>query len=195
MNSAISPIEAWRTKNNVDLSTSEKSVLDWRAQRLAIAALIPTVYEAGYVLSMPLNGDDDSGVDLTISGSETLGHRGGSVLDVQVKSVRDGSGSLRGNKEDGFTYDLDATTYNRLVRENILDFVFVLVVFEPDVDWIRESDEDIIQRCQRYMVHLLGREQTSNTKTQSIAISPSDRLDSVRLRKFIEAKPGRKINV
>ena len=195
MNSTFSPIEAWRAKNNVDSSASEKLVLDWRAQRLAIAALIPTVYEAGYVLSMPLNGDDDSGVDLTISGSETLGHRGGSVLDVQVKSVRDGAGSLRGNKDDGFTYDLDAATYNRLVKENVLDFVFVLVVFEPDVDWIRESDEDIIQRCQRYMVHLLGQEQTSNTKTQSIVIRPSDRLDSVRLRRFIEAKPGRKHDV
>lgn len=195
MNSPKSKIGVWRSKNRVDPATSDKSTLDWRAQRLAISALIPTVYEAGYVLSMPLNGDDDSGVDLTISGSTTLGHIGGAVLQAQVKSVRDGAGNLTGNKRDGYTYDLDATTYNRLVAKHDLDFVLILVVFEPDVDWVLESDESITQRCQRYLKHLLGAHETPNVATQRIEVGPADRLDSGRLRRFIEAKPGPKANV
>lgn len=190
-----SPIQAWRAKNDVDSSKSDKSVLDWRAQRLAISALIPTVYEAGYLLSMPLNGDDDSGVDLTISSSVTLGGIGGNVLQAQVKSVRYRPSDFKVDDQDRFPYDLDATTFNRLVHPHDLDFVFILVAFDPDVDWMRESDKDIVHRCQRYMKHLLGREKTTNTDTQRIEIGPADKLDSDRLRTFIEAKPGPKNNV
>ena len=189
MNSKVTTIETWRDKNNVDSSKSDKTILDWRAQRLAIAALIPTVYEAGYVISTPLNGDDDAGVDLTISRSITLGDIGGAALEIQVKSIRVGS-DTRGGIPDRFTYDLEAAAYNRLVVPHDVDYVFAPVVFDRNVDWIRESDEVITQQCQRYLIHLLGRDKTHNDKTQSVPIGPEDKLDSGRLRRFIERNRG-----
>lgn len=177
-------IQEWRGRLNIPAHVNDKAVADWRAQRLAVIRVIAIAYEAGYLIASPFNGDDDSGSDLHICRSRTLGaKRLGACLNIQVKSNRNAK-----RRQDGtFTWYIDSDDYDMLRVEHDLRYVLALVVFNPNIDWIKESDKDILLRSEPFFVHLLGQGAAANPKREPINFNQQNRLSSSALRSFVES--------
>lgn len=177
-------IQEWRGRLNIPAHVSDKAVADWRAQRLAIIRVIAIAYEAGYLISSPFNGDDDSGSDLHICRSRTLGAENfGACLNIQVKSNR----NAKRRQEGEFTWHIPKDDYNALRNKHDLRYILALVVFDPTIDWVEESDDAILLRSDPYFVHLLGKEVADRPQRQPIVFNPQDRLNSSALRRFVES--------
>ena len=155
--------------------------------RLAEACVKLEVYGAGYLVPTTENLNDE-GVDLTVGRPKSQHRRAGTVLDLQVKAVRAGTGRIR-TAPHGYNYDLDTETYNNLIDPDVTvaTLALVVVVLPADANWLIEDEEKVKLRCERYMPNLDDKPVSSNRHTTAIQLRKDQPFNSQTLAGFIES--------
>lgn len=128
----------------------------WQHEQISCAFILAVATRAGYTLS-DWKVDKD-GVDVTI-------RRGGLMVDMQLKC----SYSAR-SVRDGYAFDLDIATYNKLRHpDRSAPGYLGLVVVPPDLEtWIIHNEEEVLLRCVGYYAQIQGRGEARTEKTTAI---------------------------
>ena len=151
--------------------------LNKREEQFSIAYVHAIASAAGFGVTVP-SVDEDS-VDLQIFGRihDGLIHR--PRIEVQMKCTAD---EIR--REHEVVYALKTKNYNELKATNVLvpRLLVVVLVPESEDDWLRHSEEELAMRRCGYWISQLGRADTANSGTVSLAIPRDNVFDVVGLR-------------
>ena len=166
-------------------SSYNRSLIVQRQHRLSERCVEAIVNAADLVYKAPAGSQDYAGIDYTVEIPVALDPRGGPVLSIQLKSVREGSGRFRCIGER-LVYDLEATTHDRLTdASRALPMVLVLVVFPSIGRWLDVEESRVILMCTPYMIDLRGSPPSGNASTKAVEFSSTDRLDPQSLSAFL----------
>jgi hypothetical protein len=142
-------------------------------EQFSNAYLLAVATVAGLNLAKP-NVDDDS-IDYYISGKGFNGRFSRPQLDIQLKCHM--HHECIGN--GGFSYPLTIKNYNDLRATDIIVPRLLIVVIVPREvsDWLTQSDNEAQMKYCGYWQSVRNMPDTSNTRTVSISIPQSNRLD------------------
>ena len=156
-----------------------------RRNRLSESCFEAIVSAADLVYETPRGSQDYAGTDYTIEVPTAIDPAGGPVISVQLKSVSEESSTYR-SSEGAFAYDLDATTYDRLVHTRLVPMVLVLVVFPRKERWLEVDDAKVIMMCTPYLIPRVGQNPSGSTSSKVVHFTADNRLDPDSLLKFVK---------
>lgn len=166
----------------------ETDINNLRQSRLSERCLEAIVNAADFVFQSSSGSQDYAGTDYTVQVPVVKDASGGSVLEVQLKSVGEGTGRLRRTGSD-WSYDLDAATHDRLVKtDRALPMVLVLVVFPRAEQWLEVADSRVILMCTPYLINLEGNKESRNLSTKAVVFGSADILNPDLLRRFVATR-------
>ena len=130
-------------------------------EQLSLAYLRAVVSNAGFSLSEPTK--DYYGIDGTVVDPN---RRGVNRVDFQLRSDKDYI--LR---TDHIAYDLKAADYRRLIRDDSLPRVLILLLMPENPDeWLAQSSEELCLRKCAYWLSLMGEPPVPNTSTKRVFV-------------------------
>lgn len=168
--------------------TTDTDVRIMRQTRLSERCLEAIVNAADFVFQSSSGSQDYAGTDYTIQVPIARDVAGGTILEVQLKSVGEETSKLR-RKGTDWSYDLDAPTHDRLVRtDRALPMVLVLIVFPRAEQWLEVADSRVILMCTPYLINLKGDPESRNIATKAVSFGAADILNPEVLRRFIDSQ-------
>lgn len=168
--------------------TPETDLRNTRQTRMSERCLEAIVNAADFVFQSSSGSQDYAGSDYTVQVPIAKDVAGGTILEVQLKSVGEETSKLRRRGKD-WSYDLDAPTHDRLVRtDRALPMVLVLVVFPRAEQWLEVADSRVIVMCTPYLINLKGDPESRNISTRAVSFGPADILNPDVLRTFVDSQ-------
>ena len=137
-------------------------------EQLSLAYARSVLYRAGYRLYRP--EVDDHGLDGTIVDPHA---RGINRIDFQAKAT-----TVYEIRETTIVYDLRVEDYNRLIGEDDVPRVLILLIMpEDDSQWLTHSSERLCLRRCAYWADLMGKPHSNNASTVRVSLSTDNMFD------------------
>jgi hypothetical protein len=137
----------------------------WQKEQLSVAFVHAIATRAGYTIGSWRV--DKDGVDMTLRDD-------GLLVDLQLKCTCSPT-----QTNAGYTYPLDAKTYDKLrKRDRSGPGYLVLVIAPKDVEeWIRHDPKELMLACHGYWARIQDREDPAAGQTKTITLPEFQILD------------------
>ena len=142
-------------------------------EQLSRAYTRAVIFRAGFRLSNP--EVDDHGIDGTIVDPD---RRGVNRVDFQLKAS-----TVYQIRNDVISYDLRVEDYNRLIIEDDVPRILILLIMpDDDVQWLIQSEDELCLRTCAYWVSLMGMTRSRNSSTGRVFLPAANVFDQDGLR-------------
>lgn len=157
-----------------------------RVELIACDSFRAVTHGAGYhIVAVSSDGDPDkSKFDFVMTAPSAIDPMGIRLARVQVKGR---SGASVNRTKEGFTFPVDAGTYNWLTAPSNYGLRFLVYVAFPEAGELVElTDSAVVLRCKPFMLHLANYERTTNLATKTHVFGPEDRFTPEALTNLVE---------
>ena len=161
------------------MSTSDNDTR--RQEEISVLYTRIMISESGLLADETKSADKWAKIDIRVDAP--IGYPEIVRFDIQVKSVRQ---HLVNERDGKVVYDLDADTYNHLVKQDGRSpLILVLVVLrgQPS-DWVNITNEETVMRCTAYYKDLAGKKETENQCKRRIFIPKTNVFNPEGIRRF-----------
>lgn len=146
----------------------------WQKEQISTTFVHAIATQAGCTVAR-WNADID-GVDASVK-------RGAPQVDLQLKCTQ----NLRPSG-DGYAFDLDVATYDKLrdMDRSAPGYLVVVVVPAELEQWLCHNEEDLLLRCRGFYACIQDRPESTNAATVAIHLPATHRFDTAALDAMLD---------